>query len=186
MTSFGFVQDKIKNAICELSINYRHSPLSLENWPKRGGGLPAGDRMPDAPLTCASSGKPTTLFAATRHDGHLLLLLPNSHDQQAASKILQIAEPSQRTFPNILSSQILLNPGCDAAPFAQTIVAKTPRVWFDVEGRLHRQFGASDHTLVLVRPDGYIGFRCQPADADSLVKYLDRYLVSIDQREMSR
>jgi len=34
VTSFGFVQDKIKNAVCELSINYRHSPLSLEKWPR--------------------------------------------------------------------------------------------------------------------------------------------------------
>lgn len=186
MTSFGFVQDKIKNAICELSINYRHSPLSLEDWPKRGGGLPTGDRMPDAPLKCATRGSQTTLFAATRHDGHVLLLLPNSHDQQAAPKILKIAEQAQRTFPNVLSTHILLNAGEDAGPFAQNIAAKTPRVWIDVEGRLHRQLGASDHTLILVRPDGYIGYRCQPADADALVKYLDHYLVSIDRRETDR
>src|SRR5262249_50043210 len=70
VTSFGFVQDKIKNAISELSINYRHGPLSAEDWPRRGGGLPAGDRLPDAPLTCVKSGAATTLYAAIRGNTH--------------------------------------------------------------------------------------------------------------------
>jgi len=48
--SFGFVQDKFKNALCELSINYRHSPLAQDDWHGHGGDLAAGDRMPDAPL----------------------------------------------------------------------------------------------------------------------------------------
>lgn len=186
MTSFGFVQDKLKNAICELSINYRHSPLSLEDWPKRGGGLPTGDRMPDAPLSCATSHAATTLFAATRHDGHILLLMPNSHDQQAASKAMKIAEQSQRAFPNLLAVHIVLNAADDPSSFIQEAAKLNLPVWLDVEGRLHRQLGAADHTLILVRPDGYIGYRCQPGDGDSLVEYLGRYLVSIDRRESGR
>ena len=53
ISSFGFVQDRIKNTLCELTINYRHSPLSAESWPRHLTGLAAGDRLPDAPLDFA-------------------------------------------------------------------------------------------------------------------------------------
>jgi hypothetical protein len=32
-------------------------------------------------------------------------------------------------------------------------------------------------TLILIRPDGYIGDRCQPADGAGLKAYMSRYLV---------
>ena len=50
-------------------------------------------------------------------------------------------------------------------------------MWFDTEGRLHRRLHPDTRTLILVRPDGYIGFRCQPADGESLANYLGSYLV---------
>ena len=42
---------------------------------------------------------------------------------------------------------------------------------------MHQQLGATERALFVVRPDGYIGYRNQPADAGGLEKYLDRYLV---------
>jgi hypothetical protein len=50
-------------------------------------------------------------------------------------------------------------------------------VWLDTEGRLHRKLHADARTLILVRPDGYLGFRCQPADGGALVNHLGSYLV---------
>lgn len=49
--------------------------------------------------------------------------------------------------------------------------------WLDTDGRVHQKLHASQSTLILVRPDGYIGYRCQPADGEALMKYLDGYLV---------
>ena len=60
--SFEFAKDKIRDEWFELSINYRHGPLSAEKWPWTAGGLAAGDRMCDAPLTSVVNGFSTTLF----------------------------------------------------------------------------------------------------------------------------
>jgi hypothetical protein len=46
-----------------------------------------------------------------------------------------------------------------------------------VEGRLYQRSGATDRALLLVRPDGYLGYRAQPADPVAFQKYLDTYLV---------
>jgi hypothetical protein len=45
-------------------------------------------------------------------------------------------------------------------------------VLLDVEGELHRAYGARSESLYLIRPDGYIGFRSRPARVDRLLDYL--------------
>jgi hypothetical protein len=45
---------------------------------------------------------------------------------------------------------------------------------FEASGALHARYGAEHECLYLVRPDGYLGYRSQPADADRLAAYLDR------------
>ena len=47
----------------------------------------------------------------------------------------------------------------------------------DPDGELHRRYGASREGLYLMRPDGYVGFRSQPADVSALRAYLDRLFV---------
>ena len=42
---------------------------------------------------------------------------------------------------------------------------------------MHSAFGAAVATIVLVRPDGYVGFRNQPADPAALAEYLASILV---------
>ena len=48
--------------------------------------------------------------------------------------------------------------------------------WLDAERTVHDAHQARHATIVLVRPDWYIGYRAEPADGDALVAYLDRYL----------
>jgi len=50
-------------------------------------------------------------------------------------------------------------------------------VWTDAEGQARQRLGVTGPALILVRPDGYIGYRCQPADTEGLLKYLGRYLI---------
>jgi hypothetical protein len=50
-------------------------------------------------------------------------------------------------------------------------------VLIDPDGELHRRYGASREGLYLMRPDGYVGFRSQPADVSALRAYLDRLFV---------
>jgi 2-polyprenyl-6-methoxyphenol hydroxylase-like FAD-dependent oxidoreductase len=171
--SFQLMRDKIRDDWFELSINYRHSPLSAEKWPGLTGGLQAGDRLGDAPLVSTVDGSPTTLFAAIRGRQHALLLLPGSNAREAVSQLLTIAAETAREFPDVLAAHLVLGAGV-AAPSPAVPGAQ---VWLDVDGRLHRKLHANDRTLLLVRPDGYIGYRCQPADGEALRTYMSRYLV---------
>jgi 2-polyprenyl-6-methoxyphenol hydroxylase-like FAD-dependent oxidoreductase len=106
--SFQFVQDKVRDDWFELSINYRHSPLSAERWPWLAPGLAAGDRLCDAPLVAAADGRRATLFAeiqgATRHT---LLLLPGSREHGAISELLSIAADATGAFPDALSAYLV-------------------------------------------------------------------------------
>jgi hypothetical protein len=176
ISSFGFMQDRIKNTLCELTINYRHSPLSAEEWPRHFGGLTAGDRLPDANLINGATGETKTLFHALRDGEHALLLLPGSHDQQTIARLAAIAAAAEQAFPRILSPRLILKPAESDASARSGADSKLP-TWIDNDSRLHERLGATGPALVVIRPDGYIGFRCQPADGDALLNYLERYLI---------
>ena len=47
----------------------------------------------------------------------------------------------------------------------------------DATGAVHERYGARSECLYLVRPDGYVGYRSQPADGDKLLAYLERIFV---------
>ncbi len=48
---------------------------------------------------------------------------------------------------------------------------------FDTEGHAHRAYNAKDGMLVLVRPDGYVGFIANGGSLSSVQAYLE-YLVA--------
>jgi 2-polyprenyl-6-methoxyphenol hydroxylase-like FAD-dependent oxidoreductase len=168
--SLDAVQNKIRQTWFELSINYRHSPLSGQKWPTLTGGLHAGDRLCEVPLTAQTGGSSTTVFQAIRSNGHKLLLLPGSG---SADKLWQCAAQTDRAFPGVFSKHLILKPG---AAVPETGLADM-RVWFDTTGELHQQLHANSATLIVVRPDEYISFRCQPADPEEMLDFLSSYLV---------
>lgn len=179
VSSFGVVQDRMKNMLSELSINYRHGPLSANDWPLLVGGIPAGDRLPEAPLIDAKTGAPTTIFAALRDANHALLLLPGARQRHAIESLLQIASDVDLAFGSIVTSHLIVN--TTIAPAEPLAAPDHVRPWLDRDGRIQHQHAADEPTLILVRPDGYIAYRNQPASAAQLLKYLDRYLVRREQ-----
>ena len=50
-------------------------------------------------------------------------------------------------------------------------------ILLDSEHTLHARYGAGTPSLCFVRPDGYIGFRCQPAREEPLLDYLGSLFV---------
>jgi 2-polyprenyl-6-methoxyphenol hydroxylase-like FAD-dependent oxidoreductase len=171
--SFDAVQDRIRDEWFEFSVNYRHSPLSGESWPMLTGGLAAGDRLCDAPLVGATDGSRTTLFSAIRDTRHKLLLLPASSNDTPISHLTEIAGEVERNFPSLVSPHVIL-PG--NAP-ARAISTHGLPTWIDAENQLYRKLHANAPTIVLVRPDGYLNYRCQPADGQKLMSFLGSYLI---------
>jgi 2-polyprenyl-6-methoxyphenol hydroxylase-like FAD-dependent oxidoreductase len=172
--SFQAVQDKLRDNWFELSINYRHSPLSAGNWPRTSGGLAAGDRMCDTPLLSQPDGNATTLFAVLRDTRHALLLLPTASDRQSIDRLLPIADNVERNFPGLIATHLILPQQGAAIPASSGQM----QVWRDASGRLHEKLHVREPALILVRPDGYIGYRSQPTDGEQLAAHLASYLVS--------
>jgi len=172
LTSFQFVRDKVRRNWSEISINYRHGPLCSQQWPSMTGGLAAGDRLGDAPLASALDGHASTLLQNLDGKRHSLLLLPGK-DSESLSRLILIAEETDQSFPGILAGHLILKPETPNPPAASSDLA----VWVDTEARAHEQLHANEATLILVRPDGYIGFRCQPADGTALRAHMQSYLI---------
>lgn len=169
--SFSFVQDKIRNEWFELSVNYRHSPLVRDVWPALTGGLAAGDRMCEAPLVSAADWTTTTLFTQLRGQGHVLLLLAGSEGD--AEELIPIASQAHESYSVPLSCHLIVG----ARTTRPSAIPPHLQVWVDADEVLHRKLHASRPTILLIRPDGYIGFRCQPADGQKLHEFLGTYLV---------
>ncbi|SDY93126.1 2-polyprenyl-6-methoxyphenol hydroxylase [Geodermatophilus africanus] len=185
------VQRAILGGVSELDLNYRESslaeehgtPLSATRW--RPGhdderadaadrlhfarGVHAGDRAPDGALQDAATGQPTRLFDAFRGPHATLLLFDGeAPTDDGYTALATIADGVERRS------------GADLRPWVVVWGRRLPaglagrRVLLDPDGETHRRYGATAEALYLVRPDGYVGLRAQPAAEDVPARYLER------------
>jgi NADPH-dependent dioxygenase len=105
-----------------------------------------GDRAPDVDL-----GRGRTLYDLTRHASCTLLALP-AHDERQAELQASLKPLAQRFAP-VLELRVVLPSAALAA-----------------------RYGASgDDRLLLIRPDGYVGFRCNASDVAALEARLSEW-----------
>lgn len=170
-SSWRIVQHGMSDALSELSINYRHSPLSDQHrgisahgW-LLGGGVHSGDRAPDGLVRVAETGRSTTLFETLRGTQHHLLLFTGLEPDAAVIRQLrEISAAVDRQFPGLVVSH-LIGP-----------VAVAGVTLIDADLAVHRRYAAAAPTLYLIRPDGYVTYRSQPAEASGLLVHLGKYL----------
>lgn len=138
--------------VSQLGIRYRQSPLAVAGEPRLSRGARAGDRLPDAVL--ARDGQSTTLQRQTAGP-HLHLLLcgmPDAWDEQRISAL-------RERYSDLLAIHYLTR-------------VTTPGSLADVRGEAFARLGVDATAQYLVRPDGYIGFRCGGTDLDALEHYI--------------
>ncbi|HEX4056560.1 MAG TPA: FAD-dependent monooxygenase [Tepidisphaeraceae bacterium] len=115
LLSFGFVRERIQQAVSQIGVNYRTSPIVHEAAPYDPDPK-AGDRAPEMPPGSK----------------HLLLCA------SAANRVGDAVRESYSTHVEIKTSSA----------------------------------GSKSDTILLIRPDGYIGLRCQGGDVDALRRYM--------------
>jgi 2-polyprenyl-6-methoxyphenol hydroxylase-like FAD-dependent oxidoreductase len=189
LSEFEFVQRRATQGLSELRVGYRGSPIVAEDraslvrslWPAgHGPGLGAyldfgaaphpGDRVPDVPLHPASGGGPSRLFEVLHGPRHKLLTFEGaSRPDDFRGRMEAIAGLVRDRFANLIDPFIVIH---SDAPTEALPAGLAPLS--DSSGLLHRRFGAGSDCLYLIRPDGYVGYRAQPADADRLDAYLRR------------
>jgi 2-polyprenyl-6-methoxyphenol hydroxylase-like FAD-dependent oxidoreductase len=155
------MQNAILDRTAELGVGYRGSSLSAEH-PANGldrvrlsRGPHAGDRAPDA---TGPAGRLFDLFRGT----HFTLLA-----FAAAGHVVDTA----RQVRHLLGDDVRVHVVVPAARRPDHLPDGLD-VFLDPERDAHRRYGAAAETLYLVRPDGYIAFRGQPATAEPLLAHL--------------
>jgi 2-polyprenyl-6-methoxyphenol hydroxylase-like FAD-dependent oxidoreductase len=178
----------------QLFINYRSSSLSRSHggtriakstgmampWARPSGraglkdllrfrgGPRAGDRAPDGPSIRAASREKTSLFREFRGTSFSLLLFDaTARAETGYANLLEIARRVKGLPGNPVKTHLIV--GADSPP---EDLAWEGSVLLDGSGSLHELYGASAESLYLVRPDGYVGFRGQPAEVGPLIEYL--------------
>ena len=160
------VGDFVLKRGAQLDVNYRESSLSEHAASFRKGPKP-GDRAPDGQLL-EPSGKPSSLFARFRTPAFRLLIF-QGHRQAADTKALVAIGQRVRAVTGGLVTPTVI--AADSA----TITDDGVCVLNDPGRRTHVFYGVSTPSLYLIRPDGYVGFRCHASDEAELVNYLQRH-----------
>jgi hypothetical protein len=110
------------------------------------------------------------LFSLLAHPRHTLLLFDGSAaTPEGYANLAHIAARAAERWGDRVETWIVVPRGERPAQ-----LAGDERVVLDPKATLHRRFGAGSECLYLVRPDGYVGFRAQPAQWAALEEYAAR------------
>ena len=179
------IQHRMRRAVSELNIGYRHSPVIAEHhhflpgpdgahagvlgWHDFGAGPRAGDRAVDAPLMLHPGREPVRLFQRLRGTTHHLLLFAGAHATAETHQRLQaLADATVRAHPGHVATHLIV-------PHQLPVdLSGKGEILLDPKGELHHRYGARSACLYVIRPDGYISFRSQPPDSNALASYFTR------------
>jgi 2-polyprenyl-6-methoxyphenol hydroxylase-like FAD-dependent oxidoreductase len=159
VTGFAVFRRRFARTLSELDIHYPDSPLNGEangrRW-ARSAPRP-GDRLPDVRVRSAA-GHEEWLLRLLRDPRHHLLLLPADGDPFSMHALLGIQAAVTAAYAHLIDVHVL-----DSTA--------------DALASVRRLLGARTTAIVLVRPDGYISYRAQPALWDGLRTHLEKYLL---------
>ena len=153
------------NRIAGLSHHYKDATKVPEGLAEMDGPRP-GDRAPDATLVREPAHR---IFDLLRHPRFTLMLMPagDSADESAACR--EIVSQISGRYDSAVR--------CTIISFGNTDGFDAHQVVQDETGDTALRYGRSDvGRLFLVRPDGYIGFRCQFPERQHLLAHLRQWL----------
>jgi len=136
----------------QLQLNYRGSLLSQDERDSPGR-VRAGDRAPDAPCL-DNAGVPIRLFDLFRGP-HFTLLAFGASREDIVTRV-------NATYGDVVRAYHLIRPGEKGGDGSIVDCSGQARTAYDIDG----------DSLVLVRPDGYIGFFAASAPLDRLAHYV--------------
>jgi 2-polyprenyl-6-methoxyphenol hydroxylase-like FAD-dependent oxidoreductase len=184
MSEFDGLRDRVVGNASQLDITYRGSPIvaevgssllasvltatpqdetpSVADWTDFSKAPRAGDRAPDEKVGSS------TLHEVLRGPQHTLLLFDGAAPTPSGyASMHAIANAVRERYGRYIHAHIVV-PG-SVRPKA---IPPNESVLLDTHKTLHARYGAGAECLYVMRPDGHIGYRSQPARSDKLMKWL--------------
>jgi 2-polyprenyl-6-methoxyphenol hydroxylase-like FAD-dependent oxidoreductase len=161
----------------ELDLDYRRSPICSQHRSRALAGTPA-PQGPHAGAQARDGGplrvgdRVVTLFELLRGPRHTLLLFAGvPGEAESRARLGELASEVAQRHGDLIDVCLVET---DHEP-AGALPGVT-RV-HDPKQVLHQRYGARRDCLYLIRPDGYVGFRSEPAERSALGRHLDRVFV---------
>ncbi|WP_455381367.1 FAD-dependent monooxygenase [Salinispira pacifica] len=185
----GYLRNLASRQLGELAFHYRRSPIvaehaagsrlavhharhtDLSECPDFSAGPHAGDRAPDAAIVGSVDGTSgvVSLYDLLDPTRYLLLLFEGTHAEGDGSagteKLEALAARLPERVQGLVKTVVVALQPADADPAAGAVTRL-----LDSEGVFHHRYAARGECLYLIRPDGYIGFRCEPPDLRLLLE----------------
>jgi hypothetical protein len=180
------VEDRIAALLAGTAVDYKKSPIVAQERPKpiwaeaetrerETSSAPrewlgqvrapaAGDRLGDVALG-TRVGEGGRLFDLVRGPLSTLLLLAGPGASDADCRTLALLAAEVRTFHGETVKVHVIAPPGKSGTCASAVK--------DDNGVLHRKLGARSPTAYVIRPDGHVGYRCQPVEAERVLVYLE-------------
>ncbi|MBC7999928.1 MAG: FAD-dependent monooxygenase [Leptolyngbya sp.] len=170
-----------------LAVNYRNSAIvgeyreaaeitlkqsddterpNLPAWIEFARGPLPGDRAPDAVLLDQDLN-PVQVYEAIRGISHNLLLFDGKPTEEGYRNLETLAWSIGEQFGGLINCHLILS--CEKIPTGLRFPGK---VFLDPDMAVHQTYAANSECQYLIRPDGYIGFRSQPAKLAPLENHL--------------
>ncbi|PSN14953.1 hypothetical protein C7293_09410 [filamentous cyanobacterium CCT1] len=171
-----WVEHRLVSTLSELTVHYRNSPIGQE-----GGGtfsqLQVGDRAPDVRLQ--QGNHPIRLVQVlSPQQFTLLLFTAETSAAEDLARLFQLARDGAAQFPGWVTGQVIQLGNVKAER-----ASDQPPILLDVDGEAHRRYGVQQPSLYLIRPDGYIGYRCQSIAIETLKTYLTQVVGLTDRSQ---
>jgi 2-polyprenyl-6-methoxyphenol hydroxylase-like FAD-dependent oxidoreductase len=185
------VRNRMSRGVAMLDISYQHNPaieddLNASNMLHRflgrfnkrinGGGADfrngpsAGMCAPNVIMSSDGDGHAASLFDFYRGTQYTLMIFSGIAGSSDIRALLELGTAIQAKYRASIQHYILLSKPSPELPGKEHIIV-------DANQSIHRNYGACQPCIYLIRPDQYIAYRSQKLDRDKLIMYLDRVLV---------
>lgn len=150
---------KISEMISQVSIRYTKSPI-IDNtiFTSEKSPLP-GERAPDVILSDKRH-----FYAYMRDTFHHIFIFAGSEDIAKSQALMQELE---QFHPDLIKTHL---------------VSKQPQMTInnaiiDANDALHQRYHIDKPTVIIIRPDNYIAYRCETLSMPDIQRFLEKYLI---------
>jgi 2-polyprenyl-6-methoxyphenol hydroxylase-like FAD-dependent oxidoreductase len=170
LTGIDLVEDRIAETVAEIGIHYRRSSIVSG---KSGYAIHAGDRAPDCELQLGADHQPVRLFELFANPVHHLFFFAEA-DTDIASNLDGLRMTIAREYKGLIDVYLVIRGSHN----------NFPDVLFDRDGAMHSLYEAEPGAILLIRPDGYVGFRGGARHLEPVHEHLARIFIGENLQEL--